>query len=87
MMLNVPNQSQRDSLTKTTFNRVDNGCFIEVKSIVRDDFPEKQGVSRMFVHTRGLVMPSKESPNNTLTYKSLSTSSLGGSVPIQVENQ
>ena len=44
VMLKVPNFSPRDNLTKTTFTRVDSGCFIEVKSIVRDDVPEKKGV-------------------------------------------
>lgn len=86
-MLKIPNFSPRDNLTRTTFTRVDDGCFIEVKSIVRDDFPEKEGVTRMFVHTRGLLVPTPDSPEDSLTYKCLSVSSMGGSIPVNVENQ
>lgn len=78
-MLKVPNFSPRDSLTKTTFTRVDSGCFVEVKSIKRDDVPEKNGVTRMFVHNRGYIRPSSESPQDTFDYTCLSVNSMGGS--------
>ena len=39
IQLNVPKFTPRDCLTKITFTRVDSGCFVEVKSKVREDVP------------------------------------------------
>ena len=87
LKLNIPNDSPRDCLTRTKFTREDNGCFIEVKSIFRDDVPEVEGVTRMLVHNRGLVAPSPEAPQDILIYKSLSMSSLGGSSSPEKDNE
>jgi len=82
LLCEQPNFSPRDNLTKTTFTRVDSGCFVEVKSIVRDDIPEKEGVTRITVHNRGYIRPSPESPQDTIDYTCLSVNSMGGSVSI-----
>ena len=87
LKLSFPKESPRDCLIRTKFTREDNGCFIEVKSIVRDDVPEVEGVTRMIVHNRGLVTPSPKSPQDILVYNCLSLSSLGGSTFPEKDNE
>ena len=65
---------------------MENGDWVCLKTIVRDDVPEVKGVVRMFLYSRGLVSINKESPEDTVDYTEVSYFNLNGYFPARLMN-
>jgi hypothetical protein len=82
----MPMMSDRDALFQMSKKKMPDGSsFMMLKSISRDDIPERPGTVRMFMFVRCILSVSKEKPD-TVDADECSTYNMNGYFPARLMN-